>query len=121
MAQTVLIQSTQRVMTVFNLDRSSRKKRVFPVVRTLKNGTSVGVMEAKLLPDSITFLAKERKEVPATVLTAPEIAQAISDGRLRKVEAVAPKPKEVPTSAASAAARSLAASTRKPTTKGKRR
>ena len=121
MAQTVSLQNTQRVMAVFNLDRSSRRKRVFPVVRALKDGSSVGVMETKLLPDSITFLAKEHKDVPKAALAAPEIAQAISDGRLRKVEVVAPKPKEVPTPAASAAARSLAASTMKSTTKGKRR
>lgn len=76
-AETVVLMNKTRRMLVVNLTRKEAKRRKFPVIRKLKNGASVGEFTTRLCPDSITFLAKERKPVPAEYLSIPEIRNAL--------------------------------------------
>jgi len=80
--ETVTLVSKHRMMQVFNLTKAEGIVRKFPVIRPLKNGSSVGEFQGKVCPDSLTLLVGERKIVPKTVLSAPELANAI---RARKV------------------------------------
>lgn len=82
----IALKHTGRKMAAFNLDQVKITRKV-PVIQVLKNGTSVGVIRAHRLPDSITFLAKERKyNLPGTLLECTEIKKALEDGRLRQIE-----------------------------------
>lgn len=84
------LKSRLRRMRVFNLSKGTAMVRRFPVVRQLKNGTSVGEMQAKVCPDSITFLARETKTVSREVYSSPEIQKAIGTGDLVLVKNRAP-------------------------------
>lgn len=75
----VTLENLEPKLACYNLDHASHKvARVFPQVTELKNGTLHGVFVQKLLPDSVTFLAREIKTLPATVLECDEIKSALA-------------------------------------------
>lgn len=88
------LQNLEKRIATFNLDHPAhKKKRIFPVVVELKDGSSIGQMKARNLADSLTLLAREsRFDLPETILQCSEIKSALEarPPRLRKVEP--PKP-----------------------------
>lgn len=89
--RTIAIRNKLPRMLVLNLDaREHRLKRRFPVVRQLRNGSSVGEMETKLCADSVTLLAREQIEIPATALASTDVQNAIRAGKIVVIENRAP-------------------------------
>lgn len=99
----IVLQNLERRMAVYNLDAEPhRLVRKFPVEQQLRNGTSVGRMQAKYTPDSLTLLAREtRGGLPDTILKCSDIQSALNatPPRLRLVaQTPDPKPQAKPAS-----------------------
>ncbi len=85
---TVALKNLERRMATYNLAHPAHTKtRKFPVVTQLKNGSSIGRMQPKACPDSLTFLAKEiRAGLPDTILLCPDVKAALTSTPPRLLE-----------------------------------
>lgn len=73
----VTLENLEPRLVCYNLDHKHTVARVFPRILNLPNGQQHGEFETRELPDSVTFLAKEVKSVPASVLDCEEIKHAL--------------------------------------------
>ncbi len=75
----VTLENLEPRLVSFNLNHEPGHTvaRVFPRVMNLPNGQSHGEFVTRALPDSVTFLAKEIKTVPASYLGCEEIEHAL--------------------------------------------
>lgn len=75
----VTLENLEPRLVCYNLDHPKhRVARLFPQVVTLPNGDQHGSFASRSLPDSVTFLAREIKTLPETVLECGEIKSALS-------------------------------------------
>lgn len=75
----VTLENLEPRLVCFNLNHQPEHTvaRVYPRVTVLSNGQSHGEFVTRALPDSVTFLAKETKTVPASFLGCEEIEHAL--------------------------------------------
>lgn len=73
----VTLENLEPRLACYNLDHNHAIARTFPRVTVLPSGQSHGHFVEKKLPDSVTFLAREVRTLPASVLGCPEIASAL--------------------------------------------
>lgn len=74
----VTLENLEPRLVCYNLNHEHTVARVFPRVHVLPNGQQHGEFVTRALPDSITFLAKEIKTFPASVLGCEEIEHALN-------------------------------------------
>lgn len=83
----VEIKNRERRMLVLNLDAPGHSlKRKFPVIRELRNGTSVGEMVAKHCADSVTLLARGTATIPKSALASTDVQNAIRAKKIVVIE-----------------------------------
>lgn len=73
----VTLENLEPRLVCYNLDHNHALSRTFPRVAKLANGQEHGHFVELKLPDSVTFLARETKTLPATVLECDEIRSAL--------------------------------------------
>ncbi len=87
--RTVTLENLEPRMVCYNLDHKHAVARMFPRVTELANGQAHGDFVELKLPDSVTFLAKEKRSLPASILECDEIRSALEGlngvKRLRKL------------------------------------
>lgn len=73
----VTLENLEPRLACYNLDHNHTLPRTFPRVAKLDNGQEHGHFVSVDLPDAVTFLAREVKTVPASVLECEEIRSAL--------------------------------------------
>jgi hypothetical protein len=73
----VTLENLEPRLACYNLDHDHAVVRRFPQVAELADGTAHGHFVDKALPDSVTFLAREIKTLPASILECDEIKSAL--------------------------------------------
>ncbi|HYM96989.1 MAG TPA: hypothetical protein VET26_06805 [Candidatus Sulfotelmatobacter sp.] len=106
----VTLESRVRQMQVFNLphdtycsdgDCACSDTAVVVVEENPRTGERAPRRVARKTPDSLTLLARERREgLPTLLLDVPEVRAAIARGRVRVVEQTPDAPPDKPTPAA---------------------
>lgn len=74
----VTLENLEPKLVCYNLDHDHTVARVFPRILSLPNGQQHGEFLTREIPDSVTFLAKEIKTVPASMLGCEEIKHALN-------------------------------------------
>lgn len=73
----VTLENLEPKLVCYNLDHNHTLARTFPRVAVLANGQEHGHSVELQLPDSVTFLAREVKTLPASILECDEIKSAL--------------------------------------------